>query len=190
MAMTPKSWSINALATEFRLDRRTVARRLSQAGVAPAGNKAGAPTFRLSDAARALLAGSQGEPAKGGRTCRLQLEPATVLERLQIPVPYLVPWSHPDVIPLDEYERSLGLDPKCGEILDWLSFGFPIVPPAPGEKLARVSRPHADLWRALFGLVIGLTGGNPDALHLGEEARRIRGLTLEPEAEPEEGVSA
>ena len=33
MAMTPKSWSINGLATEFSIDRRTVARRLSQAGV-------------------------------------------------------------------------------------------------------------------------------------------------------------
>ena len=101
-----------------------------------------------------------------------------------------MPWSHRDVVPLDEYERSLGLDPEEGEIIDLISYGLPLLPPGPGETLARVSRPHTDLWRAMFTLVIGLCGGNVDALHLGREARRIRGLPLEPEAEPEEGEPA
>lgn len=52
MAMQPTLWSINALATEFGLDRRTVAKRL--ADVPPAGERAGHPVWRLADALPAL----------------------------------------------------------------------------------------------------------------------------------------
>ena len=178
MAMTPKAWSVNALSVEFSIDRRTVAKRLSQAGLRP--------PYRLEAAARVLLGDLQPGGEGGVRTCRLQLGPRQVMERLQLPLACVVPWSHSEVMDLDTYQRSIGLDPKGGEIIDLISFGFPLLPPAPGERLARVSKPHADLWRALFSLVIGMCGGNPEALHLGEEARRIRGLPLEPEAEPAE----
>jgi len=60
MAMTPKSWSINALATEFRLDRRTVASRI--ADIPPAGKLRGADAWRLADVAAAIL-GMEGAPA-------------------------------------------------------------------------------------------------------------------------------
>ncbi|MCE6951685.1 DUF1441 family protein [Cereibacter sphaeroides] len=53
MAMTPKpGWSISALATEFGLDRRTVASRV--AGIPSCAEVAGKPVWRLSDVAAAL----------------------------------------------------------------------------------------------------------------------------------------
>lgn len=50
--MTHKLWSINGLAAEFGLDRRTVAERL--ATVAPAGQVRGSPAWRLRDAVPVL----------------------------------------------------------------------------------------------------------------------------------------
>lgn len=61
MTMTAKLWSINALATEFDLDRRTVARRIK--GIAPAGELAGKPAWRLADVAGALM--GHGDPSPG-----------------------------------------------------------------------------------------------------------------------------
>ncbi|MEM6677321.1 MAG: hypothetical protein AAF675_05565 [Pseudomonadota bacterium] len=52
MAMTPKLWSISALAVEFGMDRRTVAQRL--ADVPPRGKLSGSPAWRLEDAACVL----------------------------------------------------------------------------------------------------------------------------------------
>lgn len=63
MAMTPKHWTISALAVEFRLDRRTVARRLD--GIRPVGSEKGADVWRLDDVAAALV-GGQGREATGG----------------------------------------------------------------------------------------------------------------------------
>ncbi len=65
MAMTPKTWTISALAVEFRLDRRTVARRLD--GIRPAGQEQGADVWRLDDVAAALVGGGgNGRSAAGG----------------------------------------------------------------------------------------------------------------------------
>ena len=52
MAMVSKLWSISALATEFCLDRRTVAKRID--GIAPAGKDAGSAVWALADVAPAL----------------------------------------------------------------------------------------------------------------------------------------
>lgn len=60
MTMTAKLWSINALATEFDLDRRTVARRIK--GIAPAGDMAGNPAWRLADVAGALMGNGAATP--------------------------------------------------------------------------------------------------------------------------------
>ncbi len=54
MAMSRTSWSINALATEFQLDRRTVGKRLENVLPYDLGPD-GSPRWRLSDAAPALL---------------------------------------------------------------------------------------------------------------------------------------
>tara|TARA_R110001606_G_scaffold183755_1_gene330552 strand:+ start:30 stop:572 length:543 start_codon:yes stop_codon:yes gene_type:complete len=53
MAMTKNLWSINALATEFGFDRRTVGLRLSN--VKPAEVKGKVKKYRLADATRALM---------------------------------------------------------------------------------------------------------------------------------------
>ncbi len=52
MAMTPKGWSISALAVELNLDRRTVAARLRD--VPPCGTERGHAVWRLGDAVRAI----------------------------------------------------------------------------------------------------------------------------------------
>lgn len=50
----PRLWSINALADEFGIDRRTVKKRLE--GIAPAGESTGGhPAWRLRDVAGAVL---------------------------------------------------------------------------------------------------------------------------------------
>jgi len=52
----PKGRSINWLAKELALDRRTVERRLREAGVQPIGEVAGDAVYSLADAARACFA--------------------------------------------------------------------------------------------------------------------------------------
>lgn len=52
MAMTKKNWSINALATEFGLDRRTVALRVN--GIKPAAKVNGSPVWHLAAVAPVL----------------------------------------------------------------------------------------------------------------------------------------
>lgn len=51
-----QGWSINALATEFGIDRRTVTRRLD--GIPPARQLSGAPVWDLADVAVALMGGA------------------------------------------------------------------------------------------------------------------------------------
>jgi hypothetical protein len=48
-------WSIARLADEFGMDRRTATKRLRDAGVPPAGKRAGHDVYRLADAAAALV---------------------------------------------------------------------------------------------------------------------------------------
>jgi len=55
MAMTKKLWSINALATEFGLDRRTVGLRIR--AIPPAGQLAGHDAWALDDVAPVLASG-------------------------------------------------------------------------------------------------------------------------------------
>ena len=54
MSLQKRSWSINALAVEFDLNRRTCAKRLDLAGVNPIEHVKGAPKYRLREAAQAL----------------------------------------------------------------------------------------------------------------------------------------
>jgi len=53
MAMTQNLWTINALAVEFGLDRRTIGLRLN--GVRPVEEKGKIKKYKLSDAARAIM---------------------------------------------------------------------------------------------------------------------------------------
>lgn len=55
------NWSISRIATAFGKDRRTVSRRLQEAGVQPAGSKRGSPVYALADIGPALF----GEVSRG-----------------------------------------------------------------------------------------------------------------------------
>lgn len=48
--------SISTIAREFGMARETVAKRLDQAGVKPAGQARGFPAYRIAEAAKAILA--------------------------------------------------------------------------------------------------------------------------------------
>jgi hypothetical protein len=65
MAMLPRLWSLNGLAVELRLDRRTVARKMAQ--VRPDGLLAKKPAWFLSTAAPILIheVGNGAEPEDG-----------------------------------------------------------------------------------------------------------------------------
>jgi hypothetical protein len=58
--MTSRLWSINALATELGMDRRTVAKRLS--GVRPSGTLNGSPAWHLTVALEAIQGRRRPEP--------------------------------------------------------------------------------------------------------------------------------
>ena len=100
-----------------------------------------------------------------------------LLRGLWMRVEWMIPWDHAEVMTLTDYEASVGL-PRDGEILDWMRLGLPLLPPAPGEKIARVSKPHAELWRAFMGTLIERCGGDGRALRIGEEMRRLCGFAL------------
>ncbi len=48
------NWSISQFARAFGMDRKTVARRIEDAGITPAGKKNGHPTYALKDGAQAI----------------------------------------------------------------------------------------------------------------------------------------
>ncbi len=50
------NWSISQLARAFGMDRKTIARRIEDAGISPTGKKGGYPTYALKDAAPAIYA--------------------------------------------------------------------------------------------------------------------------------------
>ena len=60
MAMAARLWSVNALATELDMDRRTVAKRL--ANVTPSGERGGHSVWRMADALPALFGPGKGAP--------------------------------------------------------------------------------------------------------------------------------
>jgi phage terminase Nu1 subunit (DNA packaging protein) len=68
MAMTPEKWSVSALAVEFQMDRRTVARRLAE--VLPAGDGPNGRVYWMRDAAPALV---QAAAAAGQANGKLNL---------------------------------------------------------------------------------------------------------------------
>jgi len=62
MGMTRKAWSVNGLAVELCVDRRTIARRLET--VIPAGSGPNGPLYWLSDCVRALHGGRAYRPTQ------------------------------------------------------------------------------------------------------------------------------
>lgn len=80
MGMTPEKWSVSALAVEFQMDRRTVARRLADvpaAAVIPTG-----AVYWMRDAAPALIQGTTSASAESGPKLNLTDETAR-LKKMQ-----------------------------------------------------------------------------------------------------------
>jgi hypothetical protein len=103
-----------------------------------------------------------------------------ILRNLWLGQDFMLPWhpGTPEVMDLLEYEKHVGLSHESGEILDWLQLGCPNLPPAEGEKLLRIPRRNAELWRLLFGGLIETCGGDGEALLLGREMRLLCGMPL------------
>lgn len=78
--MTPKGWSISALAVEFRLDRRTVAGRV--ADIEPVSETGNAKLYRLADVAGVLV--GDGKPAdfEDARTRKMSAD--AILAELEV----------------------------------------------------------------------------------------------------------
>lgn len=115
-------------------------------------------------------------PAAPGRR-RVHPEGVRWLKSLALSQDHLLPWMHDAIVPIDEYSKMVGLDHAEGELLTWLVYGFPILAPAEGEEVARVSVPHAERWRFLFAGFVEMIGGDGNTLELGSEANRLRGLS-------------
>ena len=169
MDMTPGLYSVNALATELGIDRRTLAKRLAL--VPPTEVRGRVKRWRLRDALDAIELRPRKTSARGSDV------DSQLLEALVLPTEDVLPWLATDLVPLDEYARELGVE--TAELAATAYYGFPLVAPARGQKLARVSRKHAELWRTLFGIFIETAGGDGSSLYLSREARKIRGLALE-----------
>lgn len=60
-------WSISQLASEFGMDRKTVSKRLREAGVAPTGKRGGYDVYRLHDAVQPLFGRTDAEAAANPR---------------------------------------------------------------------------------------------------------------------------
>lgn len=72
MAMTPKGWSISALAVEFGRDRRTVAAAV--AGLTPIGREGRADLYRLTDVLPALVGGGRPTDLDDAKARKLAAE--------------------------------------------------------------------------------------------------------------------
>lgn len=79
MAMTPEKWSVSALAVEFQMDRRTVARRLAE--VMAAGDGPNGKVYWMRDAAPALVQAA-GVPGQANGKLNLTDESAR-LKKMQ-----------------------------------------------------------------------------------------------------------
>lgn len=170
--MTRKGLSLSALAVEFGLDRRTVAKRLSDAGVRPIARSGKAELYSVPAAARALLSGAA--PASSSPAAP-HVSAAALLDGLALPLDEALSFdAEEELLEVGAYAREVGLAPE--RLAALVLYGLPLLPPARRGGPARVSRPHAVIWRTLFALVLEQCGGDGDALDLAAEASKIREL--------------
>lgn len=64
----------------------------------------------------------------------------------------LIPWLSEEekTLPFDQYAKHAGIDQD--EPFTWVLYGLPLLPPNPGETLARVSLAHGDRWRTMVAV--------------------------------------
>ena len=118
MSMTPKPWSISALATEFELDRRTVAARIKN--ILPCGERAGHAVWKLADVAPALT--KRERSARNGSGDNYL---DTIFDRL-------LDWEElaqnaSDVPNFSFDEIAETFDTAAADVLVWIRAGLPCV---------------------------------------------------------------
>lgn len=153
-------------------------RELRDNGVIPDGRRATLDEIRQAYLShlREIAAGRQQGQGGRGQNGR-RSTPGEVLRDINLVLPreHLIPWAHDQIFDFPDYEKEAGIEE--GGAFDLLCYGLPILPPARGKKVARVSWPHAERWRVLVAvLVFHLTGNQPDLSRLGQELHRFRGV--------------
>ena len=134
MAMTPRGWTINALATELDRDRRTIAKKLAR--VPPIEVRGRSKYYRLRDALDAL---EDKRPAPSAPSPEEQLEAFAI--HLESPLPIRT-W--------DEIRDMFGADDT--EVRRWVRYGCPFVEAGPLDSTTGWSfrTGHVFRWLALF----------------------------------------
>jgi hypothetical protein len=106
-------------------------------------------------------------------------ERAETLRSFMVPLQTLgFPWIQPAdagretgwVLPIDEFCERYGIG---DDILAMIQWGFPTLPPAEGEKRARVSVKHAAWWNLTTRALIRCAGGDWQAERIGAELDRL-----------------
>src|SRR5258708_6458289 len=127
-----------ALARKYNVSLLTVDRWVARG--CPHRRRGRAYEFELNDVAgwraQQLVKHSNGGNTSGRRVCP---DARKILSGLMLAQDHLIPWCHEQIL---------------------LLYGIPLLPPLEGEKLARVSIPHADRWRGMFAIYVEGLGGN------------------------------
>ncbi len=134
--------------------------------------------FRLDDVrewrARQLSEDSRSRYSGGSGRRPIPEDASKIVGGLMLAEDHIIPWKHDQVVRYPDYAKHAGIDEE--ELFTLLLYGLPTLPPAPGEKLCRVSIPHADRWRTMFAIFVEGLGGDGYSKRLGAEAQRLRGL--------------
>lgn len=190
MGMTPHGWSVNALATELGRDRRTIAKRLAEAGVEPVEVNGRVRLYRLRDALDVLEAPPSPQPARSaayGSNAERVFDFAMASPR-RYKLSGLAVQSWNGVAAL--------FGASDDDIREWLRFGCPYLRSGDAEtgKGWKFSIPHLGRWIALWGAALdrmGVTRGRDEPV--AETTRRLcrrypqlAALAFEDDAEDEQ----
>lgn len=149
------NWSVSQIARAFEMDRRTVTKRLQDAGVSPSGEKRGHPVYRLKDVGFALWgltnpisAGSERSPndyEPQDRKAWFQSE----RERIKLEMELR------EVVPVDEvYQEMSTLAKAIANSLETLSDMLERDAGLPPEVIERVEKVTDQLREQLYQTII------------------------------------
>lgn len=133
-----------------------------------------------------LQASAAGRDSKRGRSSGRLAEaasPREIVKEFALSRDLLIPWHSPpdNLVTLPEYGELMGLPEEDGGAFDLLIYGLPLVPPAQGQEVARVSLAHAERYRMLLALFLNGLGGpslglDDDLARIAPELNKLRGV--------------
>ena len=150
MPMTPRGWTINALATELERDRRTIAKKLAR--VRPIEVRGRSKYYRLRDALDAL---EEKRPAPSNPSPYDQVEMFEINREGPLPIRTS-----------DEIRAMFGVEDT--EVRRWLRYGCPFVEVgSPDTTTGWTFRTgHVFRWLALFTSYLEVRGLLPSEAEL------------------------